>query len=88
MPAVRRATRAGRGAFPLCDGLLGAVGPVSEHEGVMREEVEDERAYVDLVLERRGAGEVLGSDDATDLEDRVGVGTNLLERDRELLREC
>src|SRR5438132_1368209 len=41
----------------------GAVGPVQEHAGVVREKVEDQRAYMQLVLKRCSAREVLGPDD-------------------------
>jgi hypothetical protein len=60
------------------------VGPVLEHEGVVGEEVEDERAYVDLVLEGCRPREVLGAD-ATDVEDRTGIHPDLFDGDVEVL---
>ncbi len=50
-----------------------------------RKEVEHQRSHVHLILERRGAREVLGGDEPADVEDGVGVGAHLVDRDVELL---
>ena len=58
---------------------FGAVGPVPQHEGVVRQEVEHQRPGVHLILEGRRAGDVLGAHDPSDVEDGVGVGPHLVE---------
>ena len=63
----------------------GAGGPLEQHQRVVREEVEDEGAQMDLILKWGRARLVFVCDGAADGEDRVRVGLDLGKRSFELL---